>query len=344
MLHYRERIVLIPPNPQPLGVMKRLLFLSLLLGAFSWAQLQAQTVHTVDNNAGAVAQFSGVQAAIDAASPGDIILIAGSPTYYGTFDIYKELHFVGVGYFLGTNGVPGLSTHGASVGLNFRNNPSLGNSAGSSATGLSGLKNSDPGANNIVIDKCYDAQNNWRFQGNVTITRCYSRNDIRIDAADSSISNTITWTVNLIAANQSLTNSVIRREIQTTSNQTVRNCIFLEPVTGNSLDLAADYTYCLKVGGGGLPDDGTNINGALLTDVFAAVGASDVDAYYELKEGSLAADAGFGGVDMGAYGGDKPYVLSGIPGRPRMTRFDIAPTATGLTELTFEVESQAFAE
>ncbi len=324
--------------------MKRFVFLTLLVGAFSWAQLQAQTVHTVDGNAGAVAQFSGVQAAIDAASPGDTILIAGSPDYYGTFNIYKELHFVGVGFFLSTNGVPGLSTHGASVGLNFKNDNLLGNSAGSSATGLNGLLNSDPGANNIIIDKCYNAANNWRLQGSVTITRCYSRNEIRIDAADSSISNTIIWGVHMTATNQSLTNSVVRGYTNTIPNQNITNCIFLEAVNGASLDLDANYTYCLKTGGGGLPNNGTNVNSVLLGDVFTAVGAADVDAYYQLKDGSLAVGAGLGGVDMGAYGGAKPYVLSGVPGRPRMTRFDIAPTATGLTELTFEVESQAFAE
>ena len=315
------------------------------MALLGWAQLQAQTVHTVDNNAGSVAQFNNLGTAIAAAAPGDIILIAGSPTNYGNHNIYKELHFVGVGTFLGQNGVPGLSNNISAAGFNFYNDNSLGNASGSSVVGVAaGPLQSLPGCNDILVDKCYNNGNNWRFQGSATITRCYTRNDIRIDAADSSISNTIAYTINMTATNQSLINCVVRRQISTVNNQFVRNCIFLEEVSGTSLDLAAEYTYCLKVGGSGLPDNGTNINGGLLSDVFTLVGRGDEDRYYELKEGSAATGKGLGGVDIGAFGGAKPYVLGMVPGRPRIARFDVPPTATGLAELTIEVQAQAFAE
>ncbi|MDA1068075.1 MAG: hypothetical protein O3C43_16415 [Verrucomicrobia bacterium] len=44
-------------------------------------------VLTVDNNAGSVAMFTGVQAAINAANTGDTILIAGSPNFYGDLHV-----------------------------------------------------------------------------------------------------------------------------------------------------------------------------------------------------------------------------------------------------------------
>ncbi len=60
------------------------IFISILPILFALSQASAATL-TVDNNAGSVVMFTGVQAAIDAADPGDTILIAGSPTFYGDF-------------------------------------------------------------------------------------------------------------------------------------------------------------------------------------------------------------------------------------------------------------------
>lgn len=328
--------------------MKRFVLLAFSIGILPWSSvLQAQTVHTVDNNAGSVAEYSNLQTAIIEAATGDTILIAGSPNYYGLLNVYKELHFVGVGYYLATNSVPGLSTNASAVVLRFKNDISLGNSTGSSVSGLSGFLVSEAGVT-LTVDKCYDAGNTWNFNGPVTITRSSSRNAITIreSSTSASISNSVIYSLNMLGTNQSATNCIIRHEIYTVPSQNVTNCILLAAVTGTRLDLEADFTYCMKIGGGGLPTgDGTNVNNVLLTDVFTGAGGDQaIDRCYVLKDGSPAIGAGLLNEDMGIFGGDNPYVLSGVPGRPRLTRFDIPPTATGLTDLTFEVESQAFAE
>ena len=59
------------------------------------ASLLAQTIHIVNNTPGAVADFTSVQAAIDAASTGDIIYIQQSPTSYGNITVNKGLTLVG---------------------------------------------------------------------------------------------------------------------------------------------------------------------------------------------------------------------------------------------------------
>jgi hypothetical protein len=77
-------------------------------------------VITVDNNAGSVAQYSNLGTAIAEADAGDTILIAGSPNAYGTFNVYKQLHFVGAGYFLAENSIPGLSSNVSTVSMTIK--------------------------------------------------------------------------------------------------------------------------------------------------------------------------------------------------------------------------------
>jgi len=57
------------------------------------------TIHTVSNDPATVAQFSNLQAAIDAAQSGDTLYIHGSPTIYPAFTLTdKKLAFIGPGY------------------------------------------------------------------------------------------------------------------------------------------------------------------------------------------------------------------------------------------------------
>ncbi|MGB5942963.1 MAG: right-handed parallel beta-helix repeat-containing protein [Leeuwenhoekiella sp.] len=57
--------------------------------------LTAQTTHTVDNNPDGIGDFTELQAAVDAASDGDIIYVQPSSTNYGNTSITKQLTLVG---------------------------------------------------------------------------------------------------------------------------------------------------------------------------------------------------------------------------------------------------------
>ena len=61
---------------------------------FTITLAEAKTI-TVDNKEGSVAMFTSVQTACNAADPGDTILIAGSPNFYGDLMITKRLNLVG---------------------------------------------------------------------------------------------------------------------------------------------------------------------------------------------------------------------------------------------------------
>lgn len=103
-------------------------FTFLLFGA----TLLAQNTWTVDNRPGTTAQFSSVQAAIDAASEGDFIYIHPSPTSYGSIIINKLLHIRGIGHGpeLG-NGERALLSN-----ITLSRNQPITTSSGSSISGL----------------------------------------------------------------------------------------------------------------------------------------------------------------------------------------------------------------
>ncbi|MCB1121837.1 MAG: hypothetical protein KJT03_09835 [Verrucomicrobiae bacterium] len=296
---------------------------------------------TVDNNPGSVAMFTDTAAAYNSAATDDIILVAGSTSNYSNINSYKRLTWIGVGYFLGPNGIPGLNTNPAKFNITFKNDSTNGNSSGSTYIGIQGAINSDASANNLTIDKCRSGGFNWRFDGSVTITRCYIENVVQLFAANSSISNCIVSDLRLEVANTTADYCNVVSKVSNVASSSISNTIFQVTNAGN-WDGNASFSYCLNIGAGFLPDGGGNINNVLLAQVLVASGSSD--GYYQLSEGSLAAGAGLNMSDMGAFGGSSPYVLSGVPGIPRITRFSVPSTATGLTALEFEVEAESFAE
>lgn len=56
------------------------------------------TVFTVNNTPGSNAQFDNIQAAHDAASPGDTILVGGSATQYNLVSVSKKIVIIGPGF------------------------------------------------------------------------------------------------------------------------------------------------------------------------------------------------------------------------------------------------------
>jgi hypothetical protein len=65
------------------------------------------------------------------------------------------------------------------------------------------------------------------------------------------------------------------------------------------------------------------------------------DAMYQLKEGSVAIGHGIDGGDCGVFGGDFPYVLSGLPSIPRFYEANISTlgNSDGL-RVSFKAKSQ----
>lgn len=107
---------------------KQFLFLAVAIVAVA---SYAQTSHTVSNNPSNPAQFTEIQEAINAASDGDTIYVAGSSTTYSGFNLNKSIYLIGEGY---SNSGSNANTIIQNINLSTTEND--GGASGSTITGF----------------------------------------------------------------------------------------------------------------------------------------------------------------------------------------------------------------
>ena len=346
----------------------------IILHTARWVSVLALTVTplaaailTVDNKPGSVAMFNNLQAAYNAAQQDDTIVLAASPTGYGSLNVYKRLHFRGPGYLLSENGIPGteLAGNDANVGFLFYNDPVNGSSSGSTVSGLrlSASLGGSPSWPSISInfDKCVVSLDaGFNMTGVVSISRSIYSNStnsfnsslIALNVSNSIISdsggsNYFGGTRGRLTINNSVvlppnfTSGIVRTD---NTSSTITNTIFSFPRNVTESEFLDGYkgniSHCMVVGGSFLPAGNNNINNANLQDVFLAAGSDD--ARWQLKPASPARGAGLDGVDLGAFGGVQPYILSGLPSKPRLTRFIAPAVATEASGLRIELEAKSY--
>lgn len=341
-------------------------FVASLFACFS-SQANAQPrVLTVDNKPGAVAMFSSLEVAYAQANDGDTIVMAGSPNSYSLPStspmVYKRINYVGSGYLLAENGIPGVIKDSTKLNTVRVTSSSTSSSSGSTFLGLDMSLDSTTPYNNIQTSATVD-----RCRLTVTGKGC------RISINRSVMS--IVPTFDEFCSGSSIRNSIVAPGSGNgsnpvalgCSNMTISNCILGYLVAhqpsvsiSNSMIVTSQYsgkpafvaafkgsiTNSLAVGFSTsiadrqhfLPDGGGNLNGFISSDVFRTTGSED--AKWQLKEGSPAIGAGYAGVDAGAFGGG--YILSGVPSRPRITRMVVPASATEATGLRFEVDATSY--
>jgi hypothetical protein len=307
---------------------------------------------TVDNNAGSVAMHTSVQAAVDSAATGDTILIAGSPNSYGGANVGRRLNFVGPGYFLSENGVPGINKIGAGVDFGLFRRDLL-NATGCTFSGIVGnVGIVDAGITGILVDKCWLPN----AIGAMTVSRCWIESGV--DLRGGSIRNSIIGNNIRLADGTTVTNCVVREynnvgSINTTPGSSISNTIFITSTAVSfskaefALYCKGSISHCLAVSGPGpsggpsyLPTGLGNIPTIqLFYDVFTG---GNVDNAYSLISDSPAKGTGFDAVDMGIFSGVRPYVISGLAQLPRITRFVVPAKATSSSGLRIEMDAEAF--
>ena len=171
--------------------MKKHLLLSLIFTLLC-GMIYGQHLIRVNNNSGADADYTTLQAAHDAASAGDTIYLEGSATAYAGADISKKVTIIGPGYFLSEND----STQ-----------------ANKLQAQISGDISFNTGSDGSIITGCY-ISNYIRLSANhITITRC---NSYYIQIQDDSdniliMQNYLSYIQSYSLAN--LTNSIISNNI-----------------------------------------------------------------------------------------------------------------------------------
>ena len=315
---------------------------------------KAQNTWTVDNNANSGAQFTSLQAAIDDENvvDGDILLVSGSATSYGSIILNKSLKLIGPGHHPQKD-IP-VTAKISSISLkvkiiNFIDTVS--NTDNSSIDGfeINGMLRDYYGANNIIIKN-----NSFVFDNFIVIDLNENSNNFLI------MSNYIigygAWYVFGIynASNIHILNNIIRHNStivyhSNSSTVTISNNIFLYGFSCNTITNALFTNNIFYTGSGSWIDFSGVINCTLNNNIsqidlptgtnngsnnlnlpypmFINVPINDHDfswSYnYQLSETSPGHNAGTDGTDIGPFGGAYPISTTGEPKLPIIELFNI---------------------
>jgi hypothetical protein len=326
--------------------MKRQLFTALIL--ISIAFTSNANVLTVSNNPNAVAQYNNIPAAITAASAGDTIYVAGSPTNYGNITIDRRLVIIGAGF-----GNPNTPT-GYATSINYIYLDST-NTASSSRTTFISLSvysfdyvNGHNYPKNITIERCgfnyaYCRDNGWQIINCVVWSYLYVYN-----SAIAKIYNNIIY--NYIQGNNSgVSNLVIDHNdfiggydggLYDIDYAIITNNLFWQTgtLTGNSTFNSFSNNMSVIATGSTITfpngtTDGQNNTGSgnfNSTDPkFVNVNSTYTGNYlaqdFHLQVGSPAIGKATDNTDLGIYGGLYPWASNvGSSNIPQITQLNIA--------------------
>jgi len=295
-----------------------------LLALAATVSASAQTIRRVSSTATGTNIYADFAAAQTAAAAGDIIQM--EPGVYN-FDINltKNLTVVGPGYFLGTAQNPNLQANSQTAQVN-----TIYFSTGSTGASVSGVSANTAyiGANTVTLQRCYISSYiylnlNNTSNTNVNIRQNYAfgiTHNYSQPTTNALITNNIfTGQINLGSSDQGeFRNNVLSDQFSysaTMSNFNVVNNYF-----GYQYN-APNFTNCTVIYNAfqfGYPTTGNNQNNVAKTAVFTlAPGSTQFDAWFQLKTGTnVLRAAGENGQDIGAFGGNTPYKLGGVPAIP----------------------------
>lgn len=326
------------------------------------------------------ADFTGtLQQAHDNASVanGDTIHVEQSATSYGNCTFTKKLVLIGSGYFLADNPqTQVLTSQNSKVGsLTFHNTLS----AGSSIWGIE-TEHIYAGVNDLTIARCFiNTGTLFLSKQSTTITgvKVFGNffltyyNTASVEAYQTpGAGNTVDFYDNIFYSNwgssaavylpnhfgglfknntlfspnnysMQLGNYYVVNNILHGGAATLNNCVVEYNISTN-----ANQTTAANGSGNTFSNNTVVANWAAMQ---TAGGASSVDKdkYYVLLAGSPALTAGKPlasggtGTQCGAFAGENPYVLSGLPPVPNIFQFDIQSIPAGATTINATVSSKS---
>ena len=287
------------------------------------------TVRTVSNAVGQPAQYTTIQPAITASSPGDTVYVMGSGTQYGSITLDRPITLIGAGY---APPAPALQTNVYTVSINAAG-------SGSRVMGVEVPYILYLYGNNVTLERCR-LENLYLTAGSTdnVIRHCYLNYTDLAMPASALVSNNIfhtsgylinSATSSLIITNNlfmgystyalsSISNALITNNIfwgSTPVNAAVTNCTFTKNMTFQTNNNVIPYGS--NAGTGNL----INAN-PLFTNAWNT--AVNYTYNYQLLSSSPGKNMGTDGTDIGIYGGVAPMPgLGGVPRIPRVTQFDL---------------------
>ncbi len=321
------------------------------------------TTRRVNNNTGITGSvYTTLQAAYDAATAGDTLILEGSNTSYGDLTLTKKLVIFGTGYHLTSNPQTQASLLTAKVdNITFN--------SGSAASVIMGctINSITVNANDVIIARNYiqatsgntislNSATNIIIQQNIVwgmITNIAGktpsvviRNNLLSQITFSStitsaliINNTIVpdnWTGNYYMVSTpgiDVNNSIIMNNI-------VKTYVGYYGHSGHILfDANQNNTISYNISSQTDPANGVGSNnqfGVNMTTIFAN-GSGNIDKNYVVIAGSVAENGGQGGIQCGMFGGDYTYVLSGMPPIPHIYKLDADPAGNNTNPLDVKI-------
>lgn len=305
--------------------------------------LIAQTTHTVDNNPSAGADFTSLQAAIDAAVIGDTIYVHPSAVAYGNITINKTLHLRGPGHLpevtSGEAATIGNITFTAVIGA--PNSSISGLRTGDISTGnsqnYSGLTLTNNRLGRVLGSNTLNQSNGWVISGNVFLVNMFSilqkgnnSNWVVVNNFIQNQATSSTWQIFTgFNASDLLRNNIIVSSQNTGNVKIFENCLntvfennlllFLGTATGlNNTGSSVTFNNNLTYSYTGLTlsdlPGATNLNN---TDPqFVNGGTTPTFGYskdFNLTDSSPGSGYGVDGQDIGIYGNSYPFDMRGYP-------------------------------
>jgi hypothetical protein len=338
--------------------------LILALGVFFTCTSANANILRCNNNPGisGAGIYSTVQAAHNAASAGDTIHLEPSAINYGSLTMTKRLFVVSTGAFLASNpgmqhslvsgtvsdiGISNTAANNSVISCSFSSNISIGG-------GVSGVE----------IRNCY--YTSWTTYTGVGII--YLANCSNILVAQNAVfgidlgylgnaTGNVVVTNNLCGAGIGVPancNATVEQNIfYATSNVlynagTINNCVYRNNINVNGYNNFTNCTVANNINttlsGGTLPIGNGNQNSVVTSSIFVtatgSIASASSDNNFALKPTSTAVGAGFGGTDIGIFGGTVPYRLALQPRIPAITNITApAVPTTNTINVTFSAKS-----
>ncbi|MCP9763571.1 hypothetical protein [Lacihabitans soyangensis] len=287
--------------------------------------------------------------ALSAAVNGDTIYVEPSTLTYGNHNFTKRLIIIGNGYEIGVNA--GLTNPLPYTVLEstFGNLTFLAGSEQSQLIGIRCTSNGNLNANEIRVKRCMFDADLSLGAANCIIEECFfgAAGAIFGIGVNTIIRNCIIGefiqTVNFAQFDQCYIHSFSTSFI---TNCTFTNCI-INTIPANC-PLTNSFSHCIKVGTGTtFPVAGinNNIEGIDMSALFIVANPYSTNPIrenrFKSKSGSPALLAGNSGQDIGPFGGNNPYRLSGQAPIPVITNFFLSTTGSTASGLTGSITIQS---
>ncbi len=335
------------------------LLIALLVLATSLTPVWAKTVRVNNNVESDPAKgiYSSLQECHDDArvQPGDVILVEGSTKLYEGLTCTKRLTIMGTGYFLTENQQTSANGLPARVGA-IKLEPGA---EGTTLIGLyfdSALSSYAPTItiDDVVIMRCYLTSGiliNNSINSLVIIQNFFSGNSapIRIGLSSHALTGVIVKNnyfnagFNILTPNAprvfaNVENNIFRGVVQLHATSFRNNILISQNNTVNITSPVIEYNLTDGTQLSAWPNNQTFQESNLFVGELPGIENSP-DGRYRIKPGSSYLTAGYQGSEPGIFGGNEPYVLSGLP--PVPTIYELRTDAVASKEDGLKVNIKA---